>query len=70
MKRHDDYKYDLIYEASPKQKERRARRNRDRRRLLRSGGVHKGSSLDVHHKDKNDLEDIMLLPRHRNRGLR
>lgn len=69
-KRHDDYEWDLKYQASPEQKKRRAQRNKDRRRMLREGKVTKGSSMDVHHKDKNNLEDIMLLHRHKNRGNR
>lgn len=70
VKRHDAYAYDLVYEARPEQKKRRAQRNKDRRQALREGRVSKGSSIDVHHKDKSHLEDIMLLPRHKNRGIR
>jgi hypothetical protein len=70
MKRHDAYKYDLEYEARPEQKKRRAQRNKDRRQALREGRVKKGSKIDVHHKDKNNLDDIMLLHQHKNRGMR
>jgi hypothetical protein len=69
-KRHDNYEYDLKYEARPEQKKRRAQRNKDRRKALREGRVSKGSSIDVHHKDKSNLEDVMLLPRHRNRSIK
>lgn len=68
MKRHDNYAYDTVYESSPKQKERRARRNRDRRRMLREGKVHKGDTIDVHHQSHEDLEDVMLVPRSKNRS--
>ncbi len=69
-KRHDNYSYDLEYEARPEQKKRRAKRNKDRRTALREGRVKKGSSIDVHHRDKNNLEDIMLLHRRKNRSLK
>lgn len=49
MKRHDNYKWDLEYEASEKQKHRRAERNKDRRQALREGRVKKGDRTDVHH---------------------
>lgn len=67
-KRHDAYEYDLKYEARPEQKKRRAQRNKDRRKALRDGKVRKGSPIDVHHKDKNNLEDIMLVHRSKNRS--
>lgn len=69
-KRHDNYEYDLEYEARPEQKKRRAQRNKDRRIALREGRVKKGSSIDVHHRDRNNLDDILLLNRHKNRGMR
>ena len=70
VKRHDNYSYDLEYEARPDQKKRRALRNKDRRKALREGRVTKGSKIDIHHKDRNNLDDILLLHRSKNRGLR
>jgi hypothetical protein len=67
-KRHDSYLYDLEYESSPEQKKRRARRNRDRRRAISEGKVKKGSHMDIHHRNKDDLDDIMLLHRSKNRS--
>ena len=70
VKRHDSYAYDLVYEARPEQKKRRALRNKDRRKALREGRVVKGGRVDIHHKNPTVLDDIMLLDRHKNRGIR
>ena len=69
-KRHDNYEWDLVYEASPEQKKRRARRNRDRRRAISEGQVSKGSRLDIHHRNHSKLENPVLVDRHKNRGNR
>jgi hypothetical protein len=42
-----------IYHAKPDQKKRRAARNTARNRAVSSGQVSKGSTSDVHHKDRN-----------------
>ncbi len=66
--RHDNYAYDLEYEASEYQKKRRAERNRDRRRALRDGRVKKGDTMDIHH--PHDGGKTKVLPRSRNRSIK
>ena len=47
-----DYKKEYEnYHSSPKQKKRRAARNKARSLLEKKGLVHKGDGKDVHHKD-------------------
>ena len=47
-----DYKKEYEnYHSSPKQKKRRAARNKARSLLEKKGIVHKGDGKDVHHKD-------------------
>jgi hypothetical protein len=47
-----DYKKEYKnYHSSPKQKKRRAARNKARSLLEKKGLVHKGDGKDVHHKD-------------------
>tara|TARA_R100001129_G_C5178532_1_gene207058 strand:+ start:300 stop:551 length:252 start_codon:yes stop_codon:yes gene_type:complete len=47
-----DYKKEYAnYHSSPKQKKRRAARNKARSLLEKKGLVHKGDGKDVHHKD-------------------
>ncbi len=41
------------YNSTPKQKKRRAQRNKTRRKLEREGRVHKGDGKDIDHKDHN-----------------
>ena len=49
-----DYKKEYEnYHSSPKQKKRRAARNKARSLLEKKGLVHKGDGKDVHHKDGN-----------------
>jgi hypothetical protein len=67
-KRHDNYAYDLKYQATEEQKKRRARRNRDRRRALREGKVRKGDGKDVHHDDHDGLTGIRIISASRNRS--
>ena len=64
--RHDDYAYDLEYEASEYQKKRRAERNRDRRRAIRDGRVKKGDTMDIHHVGGK----TKVLPRSKNRSIK
>jgi len=69
-KRHDDYKYDLEYEASEEQKHRRALRNKARRDALKKGKVHKGDRVDIHHPD-HDLTGLGVpVNQSRNRSLK
>ena len=59
------------YHSKPKQKKRRAARNTARRRAIAAGTVKKGSSKDVHHKDKNprnnSKSNLSLVARSSNR---
>ena len=49
-----DYKSEYEnYHSKPKQKKRRAQRNAARKKMMKSGAVHKGDGKDVHHKDNN-----------------
>ena len=70
MKRHDNYKWDLEYEASETQKHRRAIRNHARRDALKKGIAHKGDELDIHHKSHGLMGDIQVLSRHKNRSIK
>jgi hypothetical protein len=63
-----DYTYDTVYESSTVQKERRARRNRDRRRALSEGRVSKGDNTDIHHQSKGNLTRPVVRNRSKNRG--
>lgn len=60
------------YHGTESQKKRRAARNKARRRLERSGRVHKGDGKDVDHKDGNPLNNgsanIRVMDRSVNRG--
>mgnify|MGYP001599212654 CR=1 FL=1 len=69
-KRHDDYKYDLEYQASTEQKHRRALRNKDRRQALREGKVHKGDNKDVHHPNNDLLSGIKIISSSKNRSIK
>ncbi len=69
-KRHDNYAYDLEYEASPEQKHRRALRNKARRQALREGKVHKGDNKDIHHPDHNLLGPIKIISAQKNRSVK
>jgi len=67
--RHDDYAYDVVYEASEEQKHNRAQRNKARRAALREGKVHKGDSFDIHH-TKGISGPTKILPRSKNRSIK
>lgn len=67
-KRHDNYKYDLEYQASTEQKHRRALRNKARREALREGKVHKGDDKDVHHPNHDLLGPIKIISAQKNRS--
>lgn len=69
-KRHDNYRYDLEYEASEEQKHRRAMRNKARRQALKEGKVHKGDTMDVHHTDHGLMKGIRIISRSRNRSIK
>ena len=69
-KRHDNYSYDLKYEASPEQKKRRAKRNRDRLDAIKAGRVRKGDKRDVHHTNHDTLEGIRIISMSKNRSIK
>lgn len=49
-----DYKREYaLYQGTPKQKKRRAKRNAARRKLMKEGRVKLGDGMDVAHKDNN-----------------
>tara|TARA_R100000315_G_C5161732_1_gene93028 strand:- start:267 stop:506 length:240 start_codon:yes stop_codon:yes gene_type:complete len=58
----DEYKK---FQSSDKQKKERAKRNKNRRRLLRGGKVSKGDGLDIHHKGDN----LTVMSASKNRGM-
>ena len=58
----DEYKK---FQSSDKQKKERAKRNKNRRRLLRGGKVSKGDGLDIHHKGNN----LTVMSASKNRGM-
>ena len=45
------------YHSKPKQKKRRAGRNAARRKMISSGKAKKGDGKDVHHKDRNPMNN-------------
>jgi hypothetical protein len=58
----DEYKK---FQSSDKQKKERAKRNKNRRRLLKGGKVSKGDGLDIHHKGNN----LTVMSASKNRGM-
>ena len=62
------------YHSKPKQKKRRAARNKARRAALRTGSVKKGDNLDVHHVDgnprNNDARNLAVRSQHHNRSFK
>mgnify|MGYP003138432461 FL=1 len=53
------------FQSSDKQKKERAKRNKNRRRLMRGGKVSKGDGLDIHHKGDN----LTVMSASKNRGM-
>tara|TARA_B100000902_G_scaffold297305_1_gene284380 strand:+ start:4391 stop:4621 length:231 start_codon:yes stop_codon:yes gene_type:complete len=45
------------YHSKPKQKKRRAGRNAARRKMISSGKAKKGDGKDVHHRDRNPMNN-------------
>lgn len=64
----------LRYHASPKQKKRRALRNKARRVMEKAGKVKKGDGKDVHHKNSKSLSskksNLAVTSKSSNRGFR
>ena len=58
------------YQATTKQKKRRAKRNAARRKLEREGKVRKGDGKDVHHKRgmSNKRSNLSVTSKAKNRG--
>ena len=60
------------FQASPEQKKARAKRNKNRREMLRTGKVSKGDNMDVDHKDgnpqNNSKKNLQVIPRSKNRA--
>lgn len=52
-----DYTEATKYESTPKQKKRRAMRNKARRMFMKKGLVHKGDGIDIDHRNHNALDD-------------
>lgn len=53
-----DYKKEYAnYHSKPKQKKRRAERNKSRREMEKKGKVKKGDGKDVDHKNKNTAKN-------------
>jgi len=55
-KRNYDNEYEK-YQGTPKQKKRRAQRNKARRQMERAGKVRKGDGKDVDHKNGNTSDN-------------
>ena len=67
-------KHGRTYQATPKQKKLRAKRNAARRQMEAAGKVHKGDGKDVHHKKSvskggsNAKSNLAVASRAKNRG--
>jgi hypothetical protein len=62
------------YHSQSKQKKRRAGRNAARRKMEASGKVRKGDGKDVHHKDRNPMNNkannLKAVSKSKNRSVR
>lgn len=67
-----DYVYDTAYQASPKQKKARAKRNAARRKMMKAGRVKRGDGRDVDHRDSNpnnnSAKNLRVMSKSKNRG--
>ena len=72
-KRNYRHEYDS-YHGTEKQRERRAARNKSRRKLEKAGKVRKGDGKDVHHRDRNpgnqSAGNMSVTSQKKNRGWR
>ncbi len=70
-KRNFRREYDL-YHSKPKQKKRRAQRNKSRRIMMRKGKVRKGDGKDVDHKNHRtsdtSAKNLRVMSKHKNRS--
>jgi hypothetical protein len=62
--------YDTEFNATEKQKKRRALRNKLRRMFERGGKVKKGDGKDVHHTGGNSVGRAMVMSASRNRAIK
>lgn len=62
------------YHGRPEQIKRRSGRNKARRKMVKAGMARKGDGKDVHHKDKNTLNNrssnLAIMSRSRNRSIK
>ena len=62
------------YHSRPEQKKRRAGRNAARRLMIKKGLAKKGDGEDVHHRDRNTLNNnpnnLSVMSRSKNRGMK
>ena len=60
------------YHSRPKQKKRRAQRNKARRKMTKAGKTRKGDGKDVHHKNRNTADNrkknLKVVGKRRNRS--
>lgn len=63
-----NYEYDKKYESTEEQKERRARRNRDRRRAIATHGKEALKDKDIHHQDSEHMTKPKVMDRSKNRA--
>ena len=66
--------YHADYHSKPEQKKRRAGRNAARRLMIKKGLAAKGDNKDIHHKDRNTLNNnsnnLAVMSRKQNRGMK
>ena len=64
LKKRDYKKEYKKFQSSPEQKKERAKRNKNRRKLMKGGKASKGDGMDIHHEG-----DILTVePASKNRG--
>tara|TARA_R110002012_G_scaffold253509_1_gene432549 strand:- start:1209 stop:1454 length:246 start_codon:yes stop_codon:yes gene_type:complete len=62
--------YDTEFNATEKQKKRRALRNKLRRKFAKKGKVKKGDGKDVHHTGGNSVGKAVVMSASKNRALK
>ena len=65
LKKRDYKKESKKFQSSPEQKKERAKRNKNRRKLMRGGLVSKGDGKDIHHKGNK----LTVMSASKNRGI-
>ena len=56
------------FQSSTKQKQNRAKRNKARRKFLKSGKVTKGDNKDIHHTDGIENDSVEVMSSSENKG--